>query len=459
MNIVQFLNCIHMKNLFTVLGLLASGLLAQGQSILQGYIAYGLEHNLGIAQQELALEKRVHALREAKALFYPRLAFLGNYFLAGGGRTVDFPAGDLLNPVYATLNQLTQSSQFPDLENQSILLNPNNFYDLRFRVSVPLLNSETPYNHRIKQQQLDLQRVEAAQYQRELVRDIKVAYFRYLQSLEAIAIYQKALTLVTENRRVNESLYRNELVNKTAVIRAEQEVIRFQSLLERAESTSGTARAYFNFLLNRDFSREIEVEDAYTQVAFALPDRSGVLAREELAQLQIAQDINAQVLGLTQSANRPRVNAFADMGSQGFDWEFTDQSRYYFVGVAMEWDLFAFGQNRHKAAQVQTEQRLLESRAVHLKDQLNLQAVSAWDDYTAAVSQYEAYQSVLRSSRTNYKDFERLYREGQVLYVELLDAQNQMIQAELQVNIALYETHIKAAEIERASTLYNINQQ
>jgi hypothetical protein len=47
-----------------------------------------------------------------------------DYFMAGGGRTVDFPVGDLLNPVYTTLNQLTGGNNFPQVTNQSILLNP-----------------------------------------------------------------------------------------------------------------------------------------------------------------------------------------------------------------------------------------------------------------------------------------------------------------------------------------------
>jgi outer membrane protein TolC len=51
----------------------------------------------------------------------------------------------------------------------------------------------------------------------------------------------------------------------------------------------------------------------------------------------------------------------------------------------------------------------------------------------------------------------RLYKEGQVLFIELLDAQNQLIQSQLQVSISLYDTYIRAAEIERANASFNIN--
>jgi outer membrane protein TolC len=51
----------------------------------------------------------------------------------------------------------------------------------------------------------------------------------------------------------------------------------------------------------------------------------------------------------------------------------------------------------------------------------------------------------------------RLYKEGQALFIELLDAQNQLITAKLQLNISLFDTWIKATEIERANAGYNLN--
>ena len=50
----------------------------------------------------------------------------------------------------------------------------------------------------------------------------------------------------------------------------------------------------------------------------------------------------------------------------------------------------------------------------------------------------------------------RLYKEGQALFIELLDAQNQLITAKLQLNISLFDTWIKASEIERANAGYSL---
>ena len=165
--------------MFAALALLfQSKILAQGRSALDTYISQGLNSNESIRQQDLLLQKNIYALQEAKSLFFPNVDFKTDYTKASGGRTIDIPVGDLVNQVYSTLNTLTGTNKFPQLKNESILLNPDNFYDARFHTTMPLLNAELIYNKRIKHQQVDLQKTEVVLYKRELVKDIKTAYFK-----------------------------------------------------------------------------------------------------------------------------------------------------------------------------------------------------------------------------------------------------------------------------------------
>lgn len=428
-----------------------------GQAILEEYLQAGLSRNQSIQQQQFALDKSIYALKEAKALFLPNVSFMADYFLAGGGRTVDFPAGDLLNPVYSSLNELTNGSNFPQLENQNILLNPNNFYDAKFRTTLPLLNSEIEYNRKIKHEQVGLQEVEIALYKRELAKDIKTAYFKYLQSVEAIKIYEAALSLANENKRINEALLRNDKVNRTVVLRAENEISKFETLREQAWQDSNSAKAYFNFLLNRDLAEAIIVDSSYRAVAEAMGDRTRVAQREELRKIAISGQINQHLIGLSQSHAVPKISAFLDLGSQGFDWALDNRTAYYFFGVSLQWDLFSGGRNKHKTKQAQLDSKIIQSQAEYVQAQVQLQLATAMNSFNASLY---AYQSAVTSSNTSqkyYLDLLRLYKEGQALFIELLDAQNQLVQSELQVNISLYDTYIKAAEVERANATFNLN--
>ncbi len=427
------------------------------QSVLENYIHTGFSENQSLQQEQMQLEKSIYALQEAKTLFLPNVSFRADYFLAGGGRTVDFPAGDLLNPVYGTLNQLTNSSSFPQLANQSILLNPNNFYDAKFRTTLPLLNLEIEYNRRIKKDQVDLQRIEIDLYKRELLKEIKTAYFKYLQAMEAIKIFDNALELLRESKRINDVLFMNEKVNRTAVLRSENEITKFDALRENAVQNANSAKSYFNFLLNRNLSDAIEIDTSYQSAALTSNDNLSGTQREELQQLQVAGTINQHLNNLTKSFIVPKLSAFLDLGSQGFDWQFDNKTRYYFFGISLQWDLFSGGKNYYKTKQVQMDQKMLESQTKYVEQQLQLQLTTAVNQFNAALYTYQAASASFQTAQKFYTDVLRQYKQGQALFIELLDAQNQWVQAELQINITLFDTYIQAAQIERANASYNLN--
>jgi outer membrane protein TolC len=429
---------------------------ASAQTQLDRYIAEGLKANDGIRAQEFSLQKSLFALEEARSLFLPQVTLQGNYFLAGGGRTVDFPVGDLLNPVYSTLNELTQSQQFPQLENQRILLNPSNFYDVKLHTTYPIINAEIRYNQRIRRQQVTLQEIAIDLYSRELVKDIKTAYFRYLQADEAVKIYQSALKLVQENLRINQALFNNDKVNRTAVLRSENEVTKYQAQVTSAQENTLSARAYFNFLLNRPTDAIIEPDPAYALPPVAALDNNDISEREELKQINTAQQINDQLVGLAQQGQAPKLNTFLDLGSQGFEFNVDRNTPYYFFGLAFEWNLFNGGRDKAKVKQAQMDGRILAAQNDQLADQLRLQLTTSIHAYRAAQAQYRAAVAQQVSAENFSNDLLKLYKEGSVLYIEVLDAQNQWITAQLQTNIALYDTWLKATDIERANASFQL---
>jgi len=435
--------------LFPVIG-------AYSQTSLDAYIKTALNNNETIKQQQFLLTKSLYALKEAKSLFLPSVEFNGTYTLARGGRTVDIPVGDLMNPVYKTLNQLTGTNNFPQIKNQSVLLNPNNFYDAKIRTTYPIINAEIEYNRKIKTQQYDLQQIEINLYKRELVKDVKNAYYKYLQACEAVTIYKTALVLVKENLRVNTSLFNNQKVNRTSVIRSDNEVSKYNALLEAAIQTQNNARAYFNFLLNTDLNTAIKTDSTISVPVDMFLTDTTVSKREELEKLKEAVAINQNVTGLAKSYRRPKLNSFVDLGSQAFDFKVNNKSFYYLAGISLEWNIFSGNKNKHKIRQAEADGQVLQSQTSYVEQQLKLQLTTSANSFKAALAEYNAAQSQVASSQKYYNDMFRMYKEGQALFIELLDAQNQLVTAKLQLNISLFDTWIKATEIERANASFII---
>ena len=424
------------------------------QEKLDNYIKNVLENSEIIKQQNIKLNHSLYALKEAKSLFLPNVAFNSTYTIADGGRTIDFPIGDLLNPVYSSLNQLTNSNNFPQLQNQSILLNPNNFLDTKIHTTLPIINAESIYNKRIKQQQYDLQKIEIDIYKRELVKEIKLAYFNYLKANEVISILENALKLVQENQRINNSLFKNDKINRTSVVRSDNEVTKINVQLETAKLTKANAQNYFNFILNNALDSKIEIDD-YKQIP-NFDTQITIDNREELNKLNCAKDINNNVIKLSNAFQIPKLNGFLDLGTQAFDFEFNNKSRYYFAGLSLEWSLFSGNKNKYKVKQAELESKIIASQISNVEQQLKLQLQIAQNKFQTAINQYNSSQSQVETSQKYYSDIFKLYKEGQALFIELLDAQNQLITAQIQANISLYETWIANAEIERANASFNL---
>ena len=144
---------------FMLMMLLSFGALGQSE-ILNNYVQEGLKNSQTLKQQNFQLQKAVFALSEAKTLFKPNINFNTTLSAAQGGRKIEIPIGDLVNPVYTTLNKLTSSNSFPQTQNTSEQLVPRDFYDVRVRTTMPLINAELKYNQAIKQDQITMQQSE-----------------------------------------------------------------------------------------------------------------------------------------------------------------------------------------------------------------------------------------------------------------------------------------------------------
>ncbi|MEP7319896.1 MAG: TolC family protein, partial [Panacibacter sp.] len=235
------------------------------QSILDGYIKHGLDSNVALKQKSFDLQKAKLNLERAKTLFYPQVGLNAQYTVASGGRTSELPIGDLLNPIYTTLNQLTSSTKFPQIANQNIQFLPNDFNDTKIEVSLPVYNPQLKYNKQIKEELIHGYEADIQLYKRELVNSIKQAYYNYLQATKALDIYTNALATVNESLRFNEKLVKNNTATKEVVLKAKAQVSQVQTSIADATQKQQNAAAYFNFLLNQPFETPIAFDSTILQ--------------------------------------------------------------------------------------------------------------------------------------------------------------------------------------------------
>ncbi|SOD15500.1 TolC family protein [Pedobacter xixiisoli] len=447
---------------FVLLFTLLSFSVANAQDVLKAYVDTAFKNNIVLQQKNVSLEKAQYALKSAKGLFLPNVAFQGAYQTADGGRNIPLPLGDLMNPVYNTLNQITGSSNFPMLENQTINFLPKNFHDAKLRTTVPIINTDIIYNKRIAEQQLVLKEFEVQIYKRDLVKEIKTAYYNYLSALAAVDVYKSGLQLAREGLRVNEKLLENGKGLPAYVLRSQSEVESVNATLLDAEQKVNNARLYFNFLLNRDANEAIIVEAANDKSELAKVE--GLLAglnianqREELKALGQVEGISKNVQKMNGQFAVPKLGAFLDVGTQSEGFHFNSNTRYYMVGLQLDIPIFSGNRNSNKQKESSLDLRNAQLNSNLVAQQLGLSAKVSQNNLRSAYQTYQSSQKQFEAAATYLRLIDRGYLAGANSFVETIDARNQYTSSKILVNINLYKVLTAMANMERETASYVIN--
>jgi outer membrane protein len=462
------LNHSTLKTLIFCLLILRGGALsvqaqAQHSDILADYIREGLGSNAALKTQQFDLEKSYIALEEAKTLFMPRVNFQMQYSLAAGGRNIQFPIGDLLNPAYTALNKLTNSNQFPSLENQSINFLPNNFHETKLHTVYPILNKEIFYNREIKKELITVEQAKINVYKRELVKNIKLAYIQYLQANHAVGIYKNALGLVRENLRVNEKLVKNDVATQANVLKAKAELAKVENSIMEAENATKNTAAYFNFLLNKPFDSKIDVDTVLMKplpnlLPNSLPNsihsKASIQAqREEFAQIQGAEKAVSLQKKMNESYKSPKLGVALDLGFQGFGFKLWEQT-YGLLGLQLDVPLYTAKVEKLKVQQNDIELKKLQAQTEEVLQQIQLQIRVSRTNLETSREAFKMNDAELTATKEYYRLIERRFREGQALQIEVVDARTQMTTTELKRSLAQFAVLTREVELERAEAGY-----
>lgn len=450
--------------IFLLLGCFA----LKSQDIPDEFIKIGLESNIVLKQKNNDYQKSIYALKEARGFFMPSLSINARYSIAEGGRTIDFPVGDMLNPVYYTLNKISTRMYelgvadeiFPllEIENEEInFLRPTE-HETKAQLVQPIFNPQIWYNNKIKGSMVDAMRADLNTYKRQLVADIKTAWFNLLATREIIILIDETRGLLEENVRVNEKLLENDKITSDVVYRSKTELSKLDEHKAQAVMQNKTAQAYFNFLLNREPETEIPeyLKDSFNLVLVDLESSKSQAAgnREEFEMLGAYQNAAKFNLKMNSSSRMPLVFGVADYGFQGEKYKFTKDHDFAMVSFIMKWDLFTGFQKNSKLQQAYLDLSNLDLKQEELQQKINLQVINSYYNLEAAVAKILAAEDQVLFSEKAFNIVNKKYKEGQSNLLEFMSARNSMTEAKQNLVLSKLNYKINLIEFERVTASY-----
>jgi len=448
-----FYRKIYQSVFFVVLSLPAFG-----QQTLEDYIQTGLKNNQEFIRQQLQTQIAEQELKEAKGKFMPDISLEASYMWADGGRTIDVPAGDLINPAYRGINEILGEERYPtNISNTSEQFLPNDFHETKIRLIQPILNSSIYFNEKAKAAQVSAELAHEQALKNTLIKEIKIAYFKYLSSREQKQIFTETRSVLQDIVEVNKKLVVNNKATREVIYSAEAELSALESQLAASIKQENTSRLFFNYLLNRDLAAPILIDTVSGSVLseYSLTDlKSEALnRRSEISQIEYSLAANNQALKLNQSYRIPEIDLVGDLGYQGFEYTFNENQEFWLIRLGLSWPIFQGGQNKSKIQQTALKSQQLESRLSELRQQIQLEVSSAYYAYQEAKATLKSRESQLTSASETFRIVSAKYREGQVLPIELKQARTDFTTAQLAEVLARYNVLIKRVELEASINL------
>lgn len=405
-------------------------------AVIDDYVREGLRTNRSLQSSTLDIERSQAALDAARASYVPAVGIDARYTRAEGGREITLPVPALGNPTFSLVREREQ--------------------DTRLTLRQPLFAPAIPAAVRAQRAGLEASEFARLALARRLKRDISVGYLDWLQASRAIGIVTASRTLLVENLRVNDSLFRNGKITQDQVLRARAELLAVEQQLREAQNSQAQAQSYLNFLLNRPLDQPLENAEPDLDIALAQRDlvtlRAAALEnRPELDQVDRSVAAAGSQLAVARSALWPTLSIGADAGTQGEAYEFGRGRNFATVSLLLNWKLFDGGARRADIRAARAGERQARNQREELTQQIQLEVQQSLDRLDTTSDSLRTAEARAEAARAGFRIASRKRDEGAISQVEFIDARSALTAAELNLNLTRFQLLARQAELDYAT--------
>lgn len=430
-----------------------------------------LAANLELRAGSAGVAQRLAALDQARARYLPALDLAARYSVADGGRSIEIPVGDLLNPVYATLEQLTaatgQPAAFPRVRNESIGLLRAREQETKLVLTQPIYEPRLGPALEASRRLLDRSQADLGALRARIVRDTRQAYYRWLAAQQVVLVLDATRDAARANLAANESLYRNGKITRDLVYRAEADVLEVEQQGIAARSAVRIARSYVNLLRDQPLDAPLPAADIDAQaverfrtrfverVAGRRPDvavlqQLAAEHRQELRGLDAAIAAGKAQEDLARAAFKPVLAIGAEAGVQGEEYGFGDDERYVLASLVLRWNAFRGGADRAALGEARALTEQLRATRDLAAQQVRLEVQQACESLDVADASLETAQKRTEAAEGAFRIATRKRDLGQINQAEFIDARRAYTDAQLNLTRVRTEYLGRLAELEYA---------
>jgi outer membrane protein TolC len=287
----------------------------------------------------------------------------------------------------------------------------------------------------------------------DLRSDVKASYYTVLRAQSAVRVSESAVSIAEEQLRVTTLKRDVGTAAGVDVLRIEAQVQQAKSDLLTNKNQFELAKANFNNLLARPIDAEVNLVDVDSMPELSLEEKALVPVaqgnRPEIKSLEYTIDALERTTRYQAGGLGPSLN-FSVNYSHNFD-PGTGQRKDSGTGVAaLSWPIFDNGITRAKVSQAKEDEVQAAIQLQQIKLGISLEVRQALTNFNNSKSRYTVAQRQVELSEEVVK-INRLRNDaGEGIFLEVIDAQQQLTQARFSLLTAKYDYLTALAQLQRA---------
>ncbi len=301
--------------------------------------------------------------------------------------------------------------------------------------------------------------VEAAAADVRLVREqlllrVAAVFYSVLRAQKNVEIQTRNVERLAEHRRLSELRYKVGEVTESILLRAEAELAGARAELVARQNDLAIAKRELQLLTTLPDSAEV-VEPALPQFESEALDALRAAAREhreDLIRSQLQERIAQERVAFARGSLFPSVTAEGSYSRRAQDPEtpfFIGES--WFVGGRVEFPLFDGGLRRAELRQAKSRLEQGRLTTTRLAEQIDLDVTRASLNLEAVTRVLQSRQDQHRFAAKNFEMVSKQFTFGLATNLDVLDANQALIEAERDVIAGTYDRHLAILELQRSA--------
>lgn len=367
--------------------------------------------------------------RQSNALFLPSI-------------TASHTAISTTNPLMAFGSKLNQEILTASDFNPALLNNPSatQNYATKIEVLQPLINVDGLYGRQAAKSKMEAFQLQTERTKEYLELEVNKSFMQLQLAYKAVKVLEKANITADANLKLVENYFKQGILQKTDLLSVQVRVNEVKNQLQYAKSNVQNASDYLAFLLNEDNTNKVykPLEELENTITISSINTTLSGNRKDILAMNKSSEAYAKMLQSSKMNFLPRLNAFGSYEMYD-DTFFGTSANGYLVGAQLSWNVFDGYKSIGKMEKAKADFQKAEVEKQQYKSQSQLELNKTNRQLKDAENKVSLEKLALEQSQEAYRIRSNRYAQGLEKTTDLLQAETQMFQKELEFLQAVFE--------------------